>query len=274
MRIIAAYCLFLAGTLLAQNPVTPVPRLTDVAPPPIANDTIQLAFPNNGIADVLGVYELLTGKSVVKESSVFDGRPISLVTARPINTMEAIELIESSLQINGYVLTQAPDGRSVRVTLGTASQANITRGLVVHESADTLPKGHSMASYFLKLQHLDPSEATSTLWSHIGLNTFGRLTPVASPPGILITENADNIRQILRIATVLDVLQDKSHLRTEFYQLKFADAGVIGQMLSSTFVTRQNLPPITTDTAGDTDTRVPARLVTSVPPRVVADDRL
>ena len=29
------------------------------------------------------------------------------------------------------------------------------------------------------------------------------------------------------LATVLDVPQDKSHLRTEFYPLKFADAGVI-----------------------------------------------
>src|SRR5688500_2408775 len=169
------YLLTVVG-LLAQDPVPPV-----VTIPPVADDTIQLAFPNNGIADVLGVYELLTGKSVVKESSVFDGRPISLVTARPINTMEAIELIESTLQINGYVLTQAPDGRRVRVTLGTASQVNIPRGLVVHESADTLPNGHSMASYYLKFHKLYPSEAMSMLCSHIGLNSFGRLTPVASP---------------------------------------------------------------------------------------------
>src|SRR5204862_3064915 len=32
--------------------------------------------------------------------------------------------------------------------------------------------------------------------------------------------------------------------------------------------------PTTTDTLGDADTRIPARLVTTVPPRVVADDRL
>ena len=86
---------------------------------------------------------------------------------------------------------------------------------------------------------------------------------MASPPGLLITENADNIRQILRVAAVLDVPQDKSHLRTEFYPLKFADAVVIGQILTSTFTTRQALPTLTTDTVGDTETRIPARLVTS-----------
>lgn len=259
--------MFTAVDLVAQNPELRRAETTGEA-------TIQLQFPNNGIGDVLGIYELLTGKAVIKESAIFDGKPISLVTARPITQAEAVELIEASLQINSYVLTQSPDGRSVRVTLGTATQANITRGLAVYESPDELPTGHSMASYFLRLQHLDPAETAATLWSHLGLNTFGRLTPVASPPSLLITENADNIRQILRAVAVLDVPQDKSHLRTEFYPLKYADAGVIGQVLTSTFTTRQIIPPVTADTFGDTDTRVPARLVTAVPPRVVADDRL
>ena len=261
----------LASRLLAQNPA---PR----TPGPAEEATIQLQFPNNGISDVLGIYELLTGKSVVKESGIFEGKPISLVTAKPITQTEAIELIESSLQLNGYVLTQSPDGLSVRITLGTAPQANITRGLTVNTSPDDLPAGHSMASYFLKLQHLDPSEAASTLWSHVGLNTFGRLTPVASPPGILITENADNIRQILRVASILDVPQDQSNLRTEFYPLKFADAVIVGQILTSTFTARvtQLIPPITSATLGDATAaaRIPARLVTAVPPRVVSDDRL
>lgn len=236
--------------------------------------TIQLQFPNNGIGDILGIYELLTGKPVVKESGIFDGKPISLVTAKPVTQLEAIELIESCLQLNGYVIAEAPDGKSVRISLATANQANISRGLTVSQTPEDLPKGHAMASYFLKLKHLDPSEGSTTLWSHLGLNTFGRLTPVASPPGILITENADNIRQILRVAAVLDVPQDKSHMRTEFYPLKFADAVVIGQVLTSTFTARQAIPPLTTDTMGDAETRTPARLVTAVPPRVVADDRL
>lgn len=269
---LVALCLLTVASVCAQNPVPPA-NIPVAAPAP-GDATIQLQFPNNGIADVLGIYELLTGKAVIKESGIFDGKPISLVTARPITQAEAIDLIEASLQFNNYVLIQSPDGRSVRVALGTATQANLTRGLTVYESPEDLPPGHSMASYFLRLNYLDPSEAASTLWSHLGLNTFGRLTPVSSPPSLLITENADNIRQILRAIAVLDVPQDKSHLRTEFYPLKYADAVIIGQILTSTFTARQVIPPLTTDTMGDLDTRIPARLVTAVPPRVVADDRL
>ena len=109
---VVAACFF-AATLHAQNAATP-------ATPAATEATIQLQFPNNGISDVLSIYVLLTGTSVVKESGIFEGKPISLVTAKPIPEAEAIELIESSLQLNGYVLTQSPDGLSVRVTLGTA----------------------------------------------------------------------------------------------------------------------------------------------------------
>ena len=131
LRLLTAFILI--GDLRAQNPATPA------AVPAATEATIQLQFPNNGISDVLSIYELLTGKSVVKESGIFEGKPISLVTAKPITEAEAIELIESSLQLNGYVLTQSPDGLSVRVTLGTAPQANISRGLTVNTSPDNLP---------------------------------------------------------------------------------------------------------------------------------------
>ena len=72
---ILAACLF-ATILRAQNPATPA----------ATEATIQLQFPNNGISDVLSIYELLTGRSVVKESGIFEGKPISLVTAKPITT--------------------------------------------------------------------------------------------------------------------------------------------------------------------------------------------
>ncbi|MEO8352844.1 MAG: secretin N-terminal domain-containing protein [Chthoniobacteraceae bacterium] len=258
------------GALWAANGL----RAQAPAPPTPGGGTVQLQFPNNGVADVLGIYELLTGKAIVKESTIFDGNPISLVTAAPVTEKEAIELIESSLQLNGYVLTQSPDGRSVRVAMSTSPQANLTRGLKVYTQEDQLPVGHSMASYLLRLENLDPAEAAVTLWSHVGLNTFGRITPVTSPPGLLITENADNIRQILRVAEVLDVAQGQSLLETEFYPLKYADAVVIGQIITTTFKTKPVSPPITTDTVGDRANRVPPPEVTSVPPRVVADDRL
>ena len=108
----------------ASHGQEPVPAIPPASSVPAADDaSIQLQFPNNGINDILGIYELLTGKAVVKESGIFEGKPISLVTAKPVTVTEAVQLIESSLQINGYALTAATDGRSVRVSLATGAQA-------------------------------------------------------------------------------------------------------------------------------------------------------
>ena len=211
LRLLSVSCLS-ATTLAAQDtPSLPSPSLSPDAP-----QGIQLQFPNNGISDILGIYELLTGKPVIRESAIFDGKPVSLVTAKPVSEPEAIELIESCLVLNGYVLAASPDGLSIRVSLASTPQANLSKGLPVHKSPDSLPQGHTLASFFLKLQHLDPSEAATTFWSHLGLHTYGRLTPVSSPAGILVTESADNIRQLIRLAEVLDVPQDRSTIRTEF----------------------------------------------------------
>lgn len=269
LRLLSISCLS-ATSLAAQD----APSLPSPSPPPDAPQGIQLQFPNNGISDILGIYELLTGKPVIRESAIFDGKPVSLVTAKPVSEPEAIELIESCLVLNGYVLATSPDGLSIRVSLASTPQANLSKGLPVHKSPDSLPQGHSLASFFLNLQHLDPSEAATTFWSHLGLHTYGRLTPVSSPAGILVTESADNIRQLIRLAEVLDVPQDRSTIRTEFYPLKFADAVVVGQILSSTFTARAPIPPVTVDTLGDNESRPTARIPVFVPARIVADDRL
>jgi general secretion pathway protein D len=253
----------LAAPLTAQQPTAAQP-----------DAGIQLQFPNNGISDILGIYELLTGKPVIRDSGIFDGKPLSLVTAKPVTEAEAIELIESCLQLNGYVIAQSPDQTSTRVSLASSAQANLARDLPVHRSPESLPEGHALASYFIPLEHIDPSEASTTIWSHIGLHTYGRLTPVASPPGILITESADSIRQAIRVAEVLDAPQARTKLVTEFYPLKYADAVVVAQMLTSTLTARIVIPPVTIDTLGDNESRPTNRIPTQIPPRVVADDRL
>jgi hypothetical protein len=149
-----------------------------------------------------------------------------MASSRRSRENQALILLLARAEVAKF--SQSRDGRSVRVSMGNASQPSLTRGLNVAQSPEELPTGNSVASYFLRLQHLDPGEAATTFWSHLGLNKFGRITPVTSPPGLLITENSENIRQILRVAVILDVPQGQSGLTTEFYALKYADAVVIG----------------------------------------------
>ena len=49
------------------------------------DEGVSLQFPNNPVSDILGIYELLTGKTMVKDIDIFDLDQISLITASPVS---------------------------------------------------------------------------------------------------------------------------------------------------------------------------------------------
>jgi type II secretion system protein D len=204
----------------------------------IEGDKVSLQFPNNAISDILGIYERLTNKTLVKDTAIFEGQTISLMTPIPVEKAEAIKLIEAALLTNGYAIVADPDGKSARIlstksTTGT-SGGHFSQGVVFYQSARDLPEGETIVSYFMTLTHLDPTEAATMLGGHIGLNPYGRITPVTSPPGLLITENANIVKQLVSIKEVIDSPATASSLVTKFVPLKYADAATVAQIVQAT----------------------------------------
>lgn len=207
----------------------------------IGGDTISLRFPNNPITDLLAIYENLTNRTVLKDTTIFDGASISLVTPSPVTRAEAISLIEASLMINGYAVIPAPDGRSVRVLPARARDlpsSAFADGGSFYEAASELPQGDGVISFFMQLQYLDPNQAAETLSNHIGLNPYGRITPISNPPGLLITENAGVVRQLVRIQSVMDRPSEAATTVTEFIELRYADSATVAQIVNSTLEAR------------------------------------
>ncbi len=203
----------------------------------IEGDKVSLLFPNNSITDILGIYERLTGKALVKDSSIFEGQAISLVTPSPVEKAEAIKLIESSLLTNGYAIVAAPDGKSARILpmrSRDAAGVQFSQGVKFYQSAADLPQTETLVSYFLKLDHLDPAQAAQMLGNHVGLNVYGRITPVSAPPGLLITESATIVRQLVSISEVIDSADSAKSLVTKFVPLKYADAPTVAQIIQAT----------------------------------------
>lgn len=101
----------------------------------ILGDRISLQFPLNPVSDLLSIYEKLVGKTILKDTSVFDGPQISLVTPADVNRQEAIQLIEATLLINGYVLVAEDDKQSIKVLVGKTRQqgqpSSFADGLVI-----------------------------------------------------------------------------------------------------------------------------------------------
>lgn len=204
----------------------------------IEGDKVSLQFPNNAISDILGIYERLTSKTLVKDTAIFEGQTISLVTPVPVEKEEAIKLIEAALLTNGYAIVANPDGKSARIlstrTSTTTSGGQYSQGVKFYQSAADLPDNETIVSYFMGLTHLDPAEAATMLGGHVGLNPYGRITPVVSPPGLLITENSNIVRQLVSIQQVIDTPSTASALVTKFVMLKYADAATVAQIVQAT----------------------------------------
>ena len=204
----------------------------------IDGDKVSLQFPNNTITDILGIYERLTNKTLVKDTAIFEGQTISLVTPVPVEKDEAVKLIEAALLTNGYAIVAEPDGKSARIlstrTTSSTSGAQFSQGVKFYQSANDLPANETIVSYFMGLTNLDPTEAATMLGGHVGLNPYGRITPVLSPPGLLITENANIVKQLVAIREVIDTPGTASSLVTKFVLLKYADAATVATIVQAT----------------------------------------
>ncbi len=200
-------------------------------------DRVMLQFPNNPVADVLSIYELLTGITLIKDTNIFEGSPVSLATPRAVSKEEAIKLIEASLLTNGYAIVMEPDGKSARILPARNQSANavqFSHGVHFYTSARDLPTGETIVSYFMKLDFLDPEEAAKMFSGHVGLSVYGRITPVLTPPGLLITESSTVIKQLISIREAIDVGDTGSSLVTKFIPVNHADASTIAQIVQAT----------------------------------------
>jgi len=198
---------------------------------------VSLQFPLNPVNDILSIYERLIGKPIVKDSSIFEGPQVSLVTPREVPRDEAIRLIEAALLVNGYILVTEPEQESVKVLLGGARQGggspSFSEGVVIYTDAEALPDGESLVGFFMELDYIDPEDAATIFGNHIVLNEFGRITPVSNPHGLLITETTPIVRQLIRLRSIIDHPVEDAPLITEFVHMDFAEANVVAQIIQA-----------------------------------------
>ena len=204
----------------------------------IVGDRVSLQFPLNPVNDILNIYERLVSKPIVKDSSIFNGPQISLVTPSDVSKDEAIRLIEAALLVNGYVLVIEPENdKQVKVLLGGARQGggspSFSEGVVIYTDPGMLPEGESLVGFFMELDYVDPEDAATIFSNHVVLNEFGRLTPVTNPRGLLITETSPIVRQFIRLKAIIDHPVDDAPLITEFVQLEFAESNVVAQIIQA-----------------------------------------
>ncbi len=237
---IAALALVAATGVSGQvppDPRKPSPAIPKTNPPPPTNptapagapDTVRLQFPNSDVVDVLHLYEQLTGKKLVMDNFV-QGK-VNIFITKDVSREEAIKIIETSLALNG--ISVIPGDRDIVEVVGAGQNPRKAAVPILSDLAD-VPAGNPVISFLFKLQYADPQELQQVLMAYFQGST-GSINILALPKSssLLVTQNADIIRQLASVIEQVDVAP--AEVVSEFIKLDRADATKVVDMLKDIF---------------------------------------
>jgi general secretion pathway protein D len=198
-------------------------------PPPGAPATVKLQFPNSDVADVLHMYEQLTGKKLVMDNFV-QGK-VNIFLTKDVSRDEAIKIIEMSMALNGISLISA--SRDIVEVVGAGQ--NPRKAVVpIISDAEEIPPGNPVISFLFKLQYADPQELQQVLMAYFqGSSSSINILALPKSSSLLVTQNADVIRQLASVIQQVDVAP--AEVVSEFIKLERADATKVCDMLREIF---------------------------------------
>jgi len=205
------------------------PAEAPASPPPNAPAMVRLQFPNSDVVDVLHLYEQLTGKKLVMDNFV-QGK-VNIFIAKDVSREEAIKIIEMSMSLNGISLV--PAGRDLLDVVGAGQNPRKAPVPIVSDLAD-IPAGNPVISFLFRLQYADPQELQQVLMAYFQ-GSSGTINILALPKAsaLLVTQNADIIRQLASVINQVDVAP--AEVVSEFIKLDRADASKVCDMLKDIF---------------------------------------
>jgi general secretion pathway protein D len=190
---------------------------------------VTLQYPNSDVADVLHLYEQLTGKKLVTDNFV-QGK-VNIFISKPLPREDAIKIIEMNLLMNGYALVPA-EGDVVKV-IGTGRNPRGAGVPIISDDAD-IPAGDHVISFLFKLRYADPIELQQVLGQYLSPpQTFTSFLALPKSSSILVTENSSVIRALVHIIDQVDV--PPAEVVSEFIKLERADAQKVVDMLKEVF---------------------------------------
>jgi general secretion pathway protein D len=236
----ATFSLAAVTIVLAQaepDPPTPFPPAAKgtavpaerTAPAGASDPAVTLQFPNSDVADVLRFYEQLTGKKLVMDNFV-QGK-VNIFIAKAVSRDEAIKIIEMSMALNGIsLIPAAPD---IVEVVGAGQNPRKAVVPIISDLAD-IPAGNPVISFLFRLQYADPQELQQVLMAYFQ-GSSGSINILALPKSssLLVTQNADIIRQLASVISQVDVAP--AQVVSEFIKLERADASKVVDMLKEIF---------------------------------------
>jgi type II secretion system protein D len=192
-------------------------------------EQITLEYPNADVLAILEVWEKLTGKKALHDSTVQG--PCGIDVRKPVSKTEAIRIIESALLLNGFTLVPGPGDTIVRV-LG-ASKSPRQFGPPLYTDLSELPENDVVVSFLFRLEHADPTEVHAVLSQYIVPTPYSTLMPLPKAQSLLVIENTNVIRSLAAIVAQMD--RKPAEVVSEFITLQRADAKEVIEKLNTIF---------------------------------------
>ena len=208
----------------ADTPQAPAPGI----PAPGSEPMTDVQFPNTPIPVILLEYERLTGKRVIRDTSVQD-KNLIIQTSGKMTYAEAAEFIEKSFLLNGYALLPTDKPDQMKIIAYNTEKKPSSQGLPIYTTPFQLPETEQVVTYIMPLSYLAPEEAAELFSNVIVLNAYGKITPLKSSAAIVITESSTNIKRLIELRDHLDVSQVRTIDQT--FQLERADAADVVEAL-------------------------------------------
>lgn len=152
---------------------------------------------------------------------------VNIFISKDVSREEAIKIIETSLALNG--ISVVPGERDIVEVVGAGQNPRKAAVPILSDLAD-IPAGNPVISFLFKLRYADPQELQQVLMAYFQ-GSSGSINILALPKSssLLVTQNADVIRQIAGVIAQVDVAP--AEVVSEFIKLERADASKVVDML-------------------------------------------
>jgi len=217
----------LLSALLAVLAATATRAQVPPVPPPVSaeQDLVQLDFADAELAAIIDTIARVTGKNFIYDDRV-RGK-VTIISPSPISVDQAYAVFESVLKVKGFTAVPGPGGVIKIIPIRDAKASNI------ETIKDNRPSANrdQFVTRLIPLLYIDAEDITNTIKPLVSKDA----SMVAYRPTntIILTDTASNIRRLLSILEAIDVETYKEELAV--IQIKYADAGTLGQQLSEIF---------------------------------------
>lgn len=207
-----------ANAATAPGAAAQANREEDVLPPGL------IKFADADIGQVLEIYQELTGRTVLKPSSL-PATKITIKTQTELTRAEAVQALDSILSMNGITMT--PQGTKFVKAVAEAQAGNAASAFN-DLPPELLPESGTYVTHVIQLTNASPNDILPVLQPFA--KAPNSILTIPSTGMLVLRDYAENVKRMLEMIAKVDVVPIQEY-ESVVIPIKYALAGDIAQVL-------------------------------------------